>query len=87
MPEPIIVGQFTASMMAKAPHPNAARLLAGYMVSPEGKAARKAMTSAEDYSITGTSDLAKLINSGKVQVAERQSGQVRRARESHPGNT
>jgi len=68
VPEPIIVGQFTASVMAKAPHPNAARLLAGFMVSSEGKAARKALTSAEDYSITGTSDLAKRINSGKAQV-------------------
>jgi len=68
VPEPYVVGQFASSLMAKAPHPNAAKLLAGYLVSPDGKKARGAATSAEDYTATGTSELAKQINSGKAQV-------------------
>jgi iron(III) transport system substrate-binding protein len=68
IPEPIVIGQFVSTMMTKAPHPNAALLLAGYLATPEGKAARKAVTSAEDYGPAGTSELAKLINSGTVEV-------------------
>ncbi len=68
VPEPFVVGQFASSLMAKAPHPNAAKLLAGYLVSPDGKKARAAATSAEDYTATGTSELAKRINSGTAQV-------------------
>ena len=37
VPEPVIVGQFGASVMAKAPNPNAARLMAGYLASVDGK--------------------------------------------------
>jgi iron(III) transport system substrate-binding protein len=68
VPEPIVLTQFVSTMMAKAPHPNAALLLAGYMVTPEGKAARKAVTLAEDYGPAGTSELAQRINSGKAEV-------------------
>jgi hypothetical protein len=54
--------------MEKAPNPNAARLLAGFLATPEGKKAREQATSASDYSAAGTSDFAKLVHSGKVQV-------------------
>src|SRR6187455_1452015 len=40
VPQPVVVGQFGATIMKNAPHPNAARLLAGFLASPEGKAAR-----------------------------------------------
>lgn len=68
VPEPIILGQFVATVMEKAPSPNAARLLAGFLTTPDGKKAREQATSAADYSAAGTSDFAKLVNSGKVQV-------------------
>ncbi|HWL04028.1 MAG TPA: extracellular solute-binding protein [Xanthobacteraceae bacterium] len=68
IPEPVVMGQFVATVMAKAPNPNAARLLAGFLATPEGKAAREAVTSAGDYSPAGTGDFAKLVNSGKLEV-------------------
>jgi ABC-type Fe3+ transport system substrate-binding protein len=68
VPEPIVLGQFVATVMDKAPNPNAARLLAGFLATPEGKKAREQATSASDYSTAGTSDFAKLIHSGKAQV-------------------
>ena len=68
VPEPIVLGQFVSTVMAKAPNPNAARLLAGFLATPEGKKAREQATSAADYSAAGTSDFARLVHSGKVQV-------------------
>jgi iron(III) transport system substrate-binding protein len=68
VPEPIVLGQFVSTVMEKAPNPNAARLLAGFLATPEGKKAREAATSAADYSAAGTSDFAKLVHSGKVEV-------------------
>jgi len=68
IPQPVVLGQFGSTVMAKAPHPNAAKLLAGWMASPEGKKAKETATSQTDYGPTGTSELAKIIHSGKVQV-------------------
>jgi iron(III) transport system substrate-binding protein len=67
-PEPIVLGQFVSTVMTNAPHPNAARLLAGFLASVDGKEARSNATFAGDYSAAGTSEFAKLVNSGKVQV-------------------
>lgn len=67
-PEPVVLGTFVSTVMANAPHPNAARLLAGFLASADGKAARSNATFAEDYSSAGTSEFAKLVNSGTVQV-------------------
>ena len=67
VPEPVIVGQFGASVMAKAPNPSAARLLAGCLASDEGKAAREKATSPATIGPTATSDSAKL-HAGGVQV-------------------
>ena len=68
VPEPVIVGQFGASVMAKAPHPNAARLMAGYLASIDGKMQREKATFQSDYGPTADNDLAKRLHSGKVQV-------------------
>jgi hypothetical protein len=54
--------------MKGAPHPNAGRLLAGFLASPEGKAARLAATSQADYGATSDNPLAKELHSGKLQV-------------------
>src|SRR5581483_9703448 len=69
VPEPIVMGQFGVTVMKNAPHPNAARLLAGYLATAEGKRARLNANQQADYSATSDNELAKLIHSGKVKVA------------------
>jgi iron(III) transport system substrate-binding protein len=69
VPEPVVVGQFGATVMKNAPHPNAARLLAGFLASAEGKAARLKATSQADYGPTSDDELAKKLHAGNVQVA------------------
>ena len=64
-----MVGQFGVTVMKNAPHPNAARLLAGFLASAEGKAARLKATSQADYGPTSDNTLAKKLHSGTLQVA------------------
>ena len=68
VPQPVMVGQFGATIMKNAPHPNAARLIAGFLASPEGKAARQKATSQADYGPTSDNELAKALHSGAMQV-------------------
>ena len=68
VPEPVVVGQFGATVMKSAPHPNAARLLAGFLASPEGKVARLKATSQADYGPTSDNELARKLHSGTLQV-------------------
>ncbi len=68
VPEPVVVGQFGVTIMKNAPHPSAARLLAGFLATAEGKAARLQMTSQADYGPTSHNELAKQLHSGKLQV-------------------
>jgi ABC-type Fe3+ transport system substrate-binding protein len=68
VPEPIVMGQFGASVVKQAPHPNAARLLAGFLASAEGKKARETATGQTDYGPTAQNELAKRIHSGKAEV-------------------
>jgi iron(III) transport system substrate-binding protein len=68
VPQPVVVGQFGATIMKDAPHPNAARLLAGFLATPEGKAARLQATSQADYGPTSDNPLARDLHSGKLEV-------------------
>ena len=68
VPEPVVVGQFGVTIMKNVRHPNAARLLAGFLATPEGKAARLKATSQADYGPTSDNELAKKLHSGKLQV-------------------
>jgi iron(III) transport system substrate-binding protein len=68
MPEPVVFVQFGPSVMAKAPHPNAARLLAGYLASAEGRAARRKATGQIDYGPASDDAVAKKINAGQMQA-------------------
>jgi ABC-type Fe3+ transport system substrate-binding protein len=61
IPEPVIAAQFYAAVMDKAPHPNAARLMAGYMTTEDGKAARKAFNFTGDYRKNSSDPVAKKI--------------------------
>jgi ABC-type Fe3+ transport system substrate-binding protein len=66
VPAPIVAGQFGATVMAKATHPNAARLLAGWEASAEGRKARRDNTFTTDLSKGTTDPLAmKLLASGQ----------------------
>src|SRR5262247_1973470 len=67
-PEPVVVGQFGVTIMKNAPRAYAARLLAGYLATAEGKAARLQMTSQADYGPTSDNELAKKLHSGKLTV-------------------
>jgi iron(III) transport system substrate-binding protein len=49
IPAPVVLGQFGATVLAKAPHPSAARLLAGWLASKEGKRAREKGNFEVDY--------------------------------------
>lgn len=69
VPEPVVVGQFGVTVMKNAPHPNAARLLAGFLASADGKAARLKATSQADYGPTSDNELARKLHSGALQVA------------------
>ena len=69
VPEPVVVGQFGVTIMKNVRHPNAARLLAGFLATPEGKAARLQATSQADYGPTSDNELARKLHSGKLQVA------------------
>jgi ABC-type Fe3+ transport system substrate-binding protein len=60
-PEPFLVPQFYVAVMEKAPHPNAALLLAGYLATPEGKAAGKAHHFAGDYRKGSPDPIAQMI--------------------------
>jgi ABC-type Fe3+ transport system substrate-binding protein len=68
VPEPVVMGQFGASVVKDAPHPNAARLLAGFLASPDGKRSRLAATGQADYGPTSENELARKIHSGQLQV-------------------
>ncbi len=69
VPEPVVVGQFGVTLMKSARHPNAARLLAGFLASAEGKEARLKATSQADYGPTSENELAGKLHSGQLQVA------------------
>ena len=72
IPEPIIAPQFYAAVMDKAPNPNAALLMAGYMASPEGKAACEAHNFEGDYRKGSPHPLAqKIWNSGATVIFDR----------------
>lgn len=49
IPQPVVTAQFGATVMAKAPHPNAARLMAGWLASQSGKQAREKAVLEFDY--------------------------------------
>ncbi len=68
LPEPVILVQFGVTVMAKAPHPNAARLLAGWLTTPESRKARAEATGQVDYEKTSTDPFAQSLYSGARQA-------------------
>lgn len=70
IPAPVVLGQFGAAVLAKAPHPNAARLLAGWLASKEGKKVREKRVFAVDYRPNSDNPEAKKIYASGVPVLE-----------------
>ena len=72
IPEPVVMGQFYAAVMDKAPHPNAAALLAGYATTPEGKRDAEAYNHEGDYRKGSGHPLAAKIHApGNVVIGDR----------------
>jgi iron(III) transport system substrate-binding protein len=70
IPAPVVLGQFGATVLAKAPHPNAARLLAGWLASKEGKKAREKGNFEVDYRPGSDHPDAQRIYASGVPVIE-----------------
>jgi iron(III) transport system substrate-binding protein len=68
IPEPAVMVQFGGGVMANAPHPNAARLLAAWLATPEGRAARQKFTGALDYEAGSENEIAKKLASGEMKA-------------------
>ncbi|HEY8578665.1 MAG TPA: extracellular solute-binding protein, partial [Beijerinckiaceae bacterium] len=68
IPEPAVMVQFGTSVMANAPHPNAARLLAAWLATPEGRAARQKLTGGIDYEAGSSNEIAKKLASGEMKA-------------------
>jgi iron(III) transport system substrate-binding protein len=68
IPQPGAAVQFVAAVMAKAPNPNAARLLAGWMTTPEGKLAREKMRFETDYRPGSPSPNATKLHASKASI-------------------
>lgn len=66
--EPFVVPQFYSAVMEKAPNPNAALLLAGYMATPEGKRDGEAHNFEGDYRKGSPHPIAKKIESSGATV-------------------
>jgi iron(III) transport system substrate-binding protein len=72
IPAPVVLGQFGATVLAKAPHPSAARLLAGWLASKEGKKAREKGNFEVDYrSGSDHPDAQKIYASGVPVIEDR----------------
>jgi ABC-type Fe3+ transport system substrate-binding protein len=77
--EPFIAPQFYAAVMEKAPNPNAALLLAGYLGSPEGKRDGEAHNFEGDYRRGSPHPIAqKISSSGATVVYDRMEDLARR---------
>lgn len=79
IPQPAVAVQFVTSVMAKAPNPNAARLLAGWMTTPEAKRARERMRFESDYRPGTQSELGKKLHATGINILfENESNMVLR---------
>jgi len=68
IPEPVVMVQFGLLVMKNAPHPNAARLLTGWLATPEASAMRQQLTGARDYSPASTEPLAQRLHGKQMEA-------------------
>lgn len=67
VPQPVVFTQFGSMVMENAPHPNAARLLAAWLATDEGKEARQEATGRLQYD-KPDSELARKLAAGQIPV-------------------
>jgi len=67
VPQPVVFTQFGSMVMANAPHPSAARLLAAWLATDEGRAARQEATGRLEYD-RPDSELARKLRAGQIPV-------------------
>jgi iron(III) transport system substrate-binding protein len=67
VPLPVVATQFGSMVMANAPHPNAARLLAAWLATQEGKAARLLATGQLEYD-QPDSEFARKLRTGQLPM-------------------
>jgi len=86
IPDPALIAPFGVAVMAKAPHPSAARLLAGWIASREGRLARQKAVFSYDYRPGADDPEGKKLHASGVQVvvfapeqAERRNELARKA--------
>ncbi len=70
IPAPVVLGQFGATVLAKAPHPSAARLLAGWLASKQGKKARQEAVFEADLRPGSDDPVAQKIYASGVPVIQ-----------------
>lgn len=68
IPQPVAATQFIASVLAKSPNPNAARLLAGWMTTAEAKRLREKMRFEADYRPGSDSEQAKTLHAAGMKI-------------------
>jgi len=68
VPEPVIMEQQGAAVLATAPHPAAARLLAGWLASEQGKAARRRDARSADLLPDSSDPLARALHARNVDI-------------------
>ena len=68
VPEPMIIEQQGTAVMATAPHPAAAALLAGWLASPEAIATRKRVADSADLTPDSDDELAIALRSRGVEI-------------------
>lgn len=68
LPEPVFVSQFGSVVPRNAPHPNAARLLASWLASPQGKAAREQALHAVDLRPSSTHPKAVELRQSRKRI-------------------
>jgi iron(III) transport system substrate-binding protein len=81
IPDPAVVAPFGVAVMAKAPHPNAAKLLAGWIASKEGREARRKAVFSHDYRPGADDPEGKKLHASGVQVVVQQPEQADRRNE------
>ena len=77
LPQPVVAAQYGVISLAHAPHPNAALLLAGWLASPEGKAARERATGAIDYRPSSRNAAARALHARGVPFVFENAADVR----------
>ncbi len=70
IPQPAVITNFGSVVMRDAPHPNAARLLASWLASSEGRISRERATSAVDLRASSQHPLALQLRASQILIYE-----------------